>query len=410
VPAAPTNLVATAISSTQSGLSWNEVLTGGGTTQTSIERATASNGVFAVVAQVANALSYVDTNLAANATYYYRVRAINLEQWSGYSSVAPASTFGNGADVPFGNLALWLKADAGLVQGGSNQPVSQWSDQSGNGMNALQTYANNRPQWEAGALNGLPAVQFNGSSYLNLPDFLDGTVGAEAFVVLRAATNTPPVPSELWTFGGGRMYHSAYPAPDGSVAEDFGSTAMMSLGVPAQPLNQYNVYEVMGQNGSWAAWLNGMLLASTTNNVYGYNSVPMLGRRFTGGNGVDQYFNGAVAELLVFNRPLTDSERTNVNSYLINKYGLKPTAPANLVATTVSPTQIGLVWTEPVDNQATQMSIERSLTSNGVFQVVAELPVCTAYADTNLTPGTTYYYRVRAINTVQYYNAPYSSY
>ena len=375
VPATPTNLAAMAISSTQIGLSWSETLTGGGMTQISIERATASNGVFGVVAQVGNALSYVDTNLVPNATYYYRVRALNLEQWSGYSSVAHAGTFGGGADVPFGNLALWLKADSGLVQGGGSMPVNQWVDQSGNGMNAIQNSPYNRPQWVPGALNGIPAVQFNGSSFFNLPNFLGGTVGAEAFVMLRAATNTPAVTSELWSFGGATTWHSAYPAPDGSLAEDFGSTTMMSLGVPAEPVNQYNVYEVMGQNGSWAMWMNGILQDSTTNSVYGYNSTPMLGRRFTPGNGVDQYFNGAVAELLVFNRPLTDSERTNVNSYLITKYGLTPKAPVNFVATPVSLPQIELLWAEPLDNKATQISIERSLTSNGVYSVVAQLPL-----------------------------------
>jgi hypothetical protein len=46
----------------------------------------------------------------------------------------------------------------------------------------------------------------------------------------------------------------------------------------------------------------------------------------------------------------------------------------------------------------TQISVERSTASNGTYQVVSLLPAATSYVDTNLSSGTTYYYRVRAIN------------
>ena len=188
VPPTPTNLTAYAISPTQIGLSWSETLTNGGATQISIERSTASNGVFSVVAQVANALSYVDTNLTAGTTYYYQVRAMNLNTWSPYSNETNATTLAVGASAPFGSLSLWLKADAGLVQGSTNTPVDLWADQSGNGNNASQTAVANQPSWIPGAINGLPVVRFNGSnSFVNLPGFLTGMPQAEVFVVLKVA-------------------------------------------------------------------------------------------------------------------------------------------------------------------------------------------------------------------------------
>ena len=78
-----------------------------------IERSTSSGGPFAVVATVANALSYMDTNLAAGTTYYYEVVAMNVVGTSGNSNPAWATTLTNGVSLPSGNLALWLKADAG---------------------------------------------------------------------------------------------------------------------------------------------------------------------------------------------------------------------------------------------------------------------------------------------------------
>ncbi|MBW6467337.1 MAG: fibronectin type III domain-containing protein, partial [Brevefilum sp.] len=71
-------------------------------------------------------------------------------------------------------------------------------------------------------------------------------------------------------------------------------------------------------------------------------------------------------------------------------------APTGLSATAVSTTQIDLAWT---DNAADESAyrVERSLTGTGGWTQIADLPAdSTAVSNTSLTPGTTYFYRVRA--------------
>ena len=69
-----------------------------------------------------------------------------------------------------------------------------------------------------------------------------------------------------------------------------------------------------------------------------------------------------------------------------------PTAPSNLVATAVSPTQINLTWTAATDNVAvTSYRVMRGSTQAGVS-------TGTNFNDTNLTPDTVYNYTVVAID------------
>ncbi len=404
-PTAPTNLVANAISTNQIGLTWNFNL---GTSSTSfqIARATTSNGIYTVVGQVANALSYVDTNLAAGTTYYYEVAAQNAAGTSWYSNPAWATTPTNGVTLPFGNLALWLKADTGVGTRTTTNNVGEWFDQSGNYNNATQTTTSHQPLYVTNALNGLPVVRFNptNSQDFTLPNFLSGTTGAEAFVVLKVAVAVPGVVRALWQWGHGSGGWDAYPNASGQIVEDFESTSTHTVGSPAQPLNLYHVYEVAGQTNYWAAWVNGILQSSTNINTVGVNTTLALG--YNGNN----YFGGDVAEVLVFNRTLSASERTTVNTYLDGKYALVPAVPAtptNLVANAISTNQIGLTWNETLNGGATQVSIERSTSTNGPFAVVAQVGDALSYVDTNLAAGTTYYYQVRAINLTTW--SPYSN-
>ena len=85
-PAVPTALTATAVSSSQINLAWTQ--NSGNETGFKIERS-GDNVTFAQVATVgANVVTYSNTGLSGNTTYYYRVRAYNSAGNSAYSNTA----------------------------------------------------------------------------------------------------------------------------------------------------------------------------------------------------------------------------------------------------------------------------------------------------------------------------------
>ncbi|MGB7745826.1 MAG: Ig-like domain-containing protein [Verrucomicrobiia bacterium] len=394
IPATPADLEATAISPAQISLTWNDNLDQGAS-RVSIERKTGSDGVYTVVGEAVNATCYVDTNLTAGTTYFYRVRVINLAAWSNYSNEAQAITPETGSDIPLNNLLLWLKADAGLPQGSTNTPVDLWVDQSGNGNNAT---AVNQPSWVPEALGGRPVVRFGAQNcYFTLPNFTSGLTQAEAFVVLRT-TDEPGSVGALWSMG--TAFYSVYPDWDGSILEGFGTTGQYGTGIPAQPVTQYLVYEVSSQSTNWAAWINGQLLYQTDVNTVAFTSGPLLGHDYVFN------FHGDIAEVLIFNRGLSSDERDTVGNYLMTKYNLSqsavdtslPQAPTNFVATGVAPYQLNLQWT-PTSTNVSSFHIERSPGVDGAYQEIGAVSsYITNFLDTTASPTNQNLYRIRAHN------------
>jgi hypothetical protein len=92
VPAAPGNLTATAASSSQINVTWQD--NAANEDGFRIERCTGSNCTnFAQISQVgANVTSFQNTGLSACTTYTYRVQAFNTAGNSGYSNTASART------------------------------------------------------------------------------------------------------------------------------------------------------------------------------------------------------------------------------------------------------------------------------------------------------------------------------
>jgi hypothetical protein len=89
-PAAPSNLVAAATSSTQVTLTWSD--NSNNETSFKVERRTGS-GAFAEVASLgSNVTTFGDSGLTAATTYGYRVRAVNGSGPSNYSNEATATT------------------------------------------------------------------------------------------------------------------------------------------------------------------------------------------------------------------------------------------------------------------------------------------------------------------------------
>ncbi len=89
-PAAPTNLVASAVSSGQIVLGWKA----GSTNQAGfkIERSTSGTSYTPIATNAANATNFLDTGLQPSTAYTYRVRAFNAQGESPFSNPAGATT------------------------------------------------------------------------------------------------------------------------------------------------------------------------------------------------------------------------------------------------------------------------------------------------------------------------------
>ena len=91
VPSAPSNLTGTAMSTSQINLAWSD--NSNNESGFKIERKTGLSGTWSQIDTVgSNVKSYQNTGLSVGTTYYYRVRAFNSVENSGYSNEPSITT------------------------------------------------------------------------------------------------------------------------------------------------------------------------------------------------------------------------------------------------------------------------------------------------------------------------------
>ena len=203
-------------------------------------------------------------------------------------------------------LALWVRTDAGVGMDAAGR-VSEWRDQSGRGNHLLQTTLASQPVYAHGQVNGLPVLRFDGTNdTLQFTTRFNGTIRA-VFAVLKQAGE------QSWRqFLGDATADDFYP----------GATQLWWAWTSPSILN--------GQT-----WLNGVAVdGQMTNRPQAMSVLSVL---TTAGVTADRLFSGKsnypwlgdIAELVVYDQPLTASQRTSVEHYLALKYGLNagPVAP-----------------------------------------------------------------------------------
>ena len=88
-------------------------------------------------------------------------------------------------------------------------------------------------------------------------------------------------------------------------------------GIPAAT----HLYNAMSKSGLWTARINDVLQFTTTTNGTGFQ--PLRCRLGRGASNFSEFFNGEMAELLIFDRELTAAERDAVAAqYLRKRYNL----------------------------------------------------------------------------------------
>jgi hypothetical protein len=234
---------------------------------------------------------------------------------------SPAYTRDPAATFTRDGLAAWYRADTGVVLGGGAS-VDRWSDQSGNGNDATQGNSTARPTLQAAAVNGLPTIIFNGSSqFLIAPH--SASLNLQEVVAFLVAKNDATSPS--W---------GAFLRKSSSITSGWGLTRVNSGNLTAMWTGNATTTRAAAALPAGRFFLGqGMLAAGRLDFLL--NSAPTAGFTLTGnfvadssplylgGNGSSGHFlQGAIAEVLVFNRALTVREQVEIEKYLSTKYDI----------------------------------------------------------------------------------------
>jgi hypothetical protein len=259
------------------------------------------------------------------------------------------------AAVPRTGLALWLRSDFGVVPGTGSNVVS-WIDISGSGHDATQSTTANQPTLVTSAINGWSGIKFNGSPQnLTLPTNFSSFSGSTIFVVVQP--NTVAAGARIIDLGNGATSDNIQiqePTNTGAAFYVYNAATPTSVtSSSALTLKQYHLLEVVDSATTATIFTDGVQGAQNTamnviTNISRANNV--IGKSSSGTN----FFNGQIAELLVYSSTLTTDQIADVEAYIASRYQIAsqvPVAPIVSVATSTltQPTQVAVAANPAAD-------------------------------------------------------------
>jgi hypothetical protein len=264
--------------------------------------------------------------------------------------------------------SLWLDAaDASTVTTVSSA-VSQWDDKSGNGRNAAQATAGNRPAYQLAAQNGLNAVRFTAASQHFLTagtnstwNFLHDGTNSAVFIVSRCRStgdNPNAVHTYLSTGGAGSSNIGLWIAYDdlASASRNNGLNVRVAQGAGIYAsFDNTNDKITPGTYHLISSYIdadNATLASRTVQRVDGsasFSSNTANAVRSTSNStsalniGKDVAtpvldFTGDICEILIFNNQPGTTDRQKLEGYLAHKWGLTANLPNNHPYKTAAPT------------------------------------------------------------------------
>ena len=189
-------------------------------------------------------------------------------------------------------------------------------------------------------------------------------------------------------------------SPDASIGVDTFSARW--TGQVETPFSQTYTFYTVSDDGV-RLWVNGQLLIDNwTDHAPTENSGTITlsaGQRYN--LQMDFYENGggAVAQLSWSSPSIAKEIIPQSQLYPPGGPPTPPSPPSNLTAAQAGKRKINLNWTQSPSPGITQNKVYRSTTAGGPYTLRATLGAVTTYQDVGLTSGTTYYYRVTAVNS-----------
>jgi transcriptional regulator CtsR len=363
----PSNLVAITISNSQINLTWTD--NASNEIGYTVERRVGSGSYSVIANLIANSTTYIDSGLTSGTAYTYRVMALgngsNITS-SGYSGEASATT--SGGTSPSG--ALNTPGNLTAAPASANQINLHWID-----------YATG----ETGYIveRATDGATFSILGYLS-PD-------SQAFFDPGLMTNATYSYRVQARGNGSTIANSAY----SNVASVTLGTSSVSLttptGLTATAVTSSQVNLLWADNATGEIGYN-IERFSAGNNTFVL--IAYLGPNAQSFSDTGLTVNTSYTYRVQARGSLTNSGYSNEATVTTGTAGVL-TAPAYLLATPVSGSQINLAWTDSATGES-GYNVERK-TTDGSYSIIAYLATdVQAYSDTGLQGGTTYTYRVQA--------------
>jgi hypothetical protein len=249
---------------------------------------------------------------------------MGLTGLSGLSGLSMAGRTVNAA--PTANLALWLKADAGLYTDNAGtipatadgDTIGRWADQSGNGYHASQTTAGSRPTLKI--INGKRYIRFDGTAdNLGSSTLTLGTT-CTIYAVVRRGSGTGfrrVISNENNFFLGENITSSVIYRGWASFygnGSAWGTTA--THGNFSHLYNAADTYYLLcsvQSGGTDTAFANGVQVNSRSNSMVAFTDGYTVGSQPGGGG---QWWDGDIAEILIYSTNHDSTTRQQVERYL----------------------------------------------------------------------------------------------
>jgi hypothetical protein len=213
---------------------------------------------------------------------------------------------GVGSAIPDSGLKHHF--DATEISGSDGDSISTWPDKAGS-KDLTQATSSNQPTLKTGQLNGNDVVSFSLSTFLDVA-FSEITQANHVFIVAKADK-----------LEDGRIFDSETGSDSHSIMLASGSSkfaleAGSRLRASSWDKN-WHIHSALFNGASSIKRLDGSQTASGDAGSLGLDGIT-VGQRAEGAS----EFQGDVAEILVYDQELTDSDRDAVESYLSDKWGI----------------------------------------------------------------------------------------
>ena len=289
-------------------------------------------GGFAFASVPASATASGTTGqVATDGAYWYYCSAPNTwvrASLSTWSSFTPASVTGLQAWYDASDASTLYDATSGGSLVAADGAVARWEDKSGNGRHATQSTSGNRPLRKAAIQAGKSVLRFDGSNDSLPVDSVASTLSGDdtAFTMFVVAKNTGSNADRV-VFSAGSS-STANPMRELALASDQLSyfrrddSNSSSGGANASTRTTgFGVIGVVQQATSHTMYLNGASVHSASANIGSVTAnratVGCLGRTSDAA-----FFDGDIAEIIIYNAALSDTDRASLESHLMTKWAI----------------------------------------------------------------------------------------